>query len=139
MHNVLEARLAGASPQAHSDAHFILGKQFVSEKRYGEAEREFSEVTSLTPADPQGHLWFAQALEAEGRHKEAAQELQTSLKLKETAAAHVALARVYLSLNQPALARTEGQAALNLEPGNHEAEQLLQQTPVGPATSRKTP
>jgi tetratricopeptide (TPR) repeat protein len=139
MHNALEARLEGAAPQAHSDAHSILGKKYVFEKRYAEAEREFSEVTSLTPADPQGHLWLAQALEAEGKHKEAAQELQTSLKLKETAAAHLALAHVYLSVNQPALARTEGQAALTLEPGNREAEQLLQQTPVGPAPSRKTP
>jgi uncharacterized protein HemY len=93
----------------------------------------------LTPADPQGHLLLAQVLETEGKHQEAAAELEASLKLKNTVEAHLALGHVYLSLNQPALARTQGQAALDLDPGNHEAEQLIQQTPVGAATSRKTP
>jgi tetratricopeptide (TPR) repeat protein len=139
MNNALEARLEGASPQAHSDAHLALGEKYVSEKRYVEAEHEFSEVTSLTPADPQGHILLAQALEAEGKHENAAQELQIALKLKDSAEAHLALARVYISLNQPALAKTQGQAALALDPGSQEAQQLLHQIHAGPATSRKTP
>lgn len=139
MNNALEARLAGASPQAHSDAYLALGKKFVSEKRYVEAEHEFTEVTSLTPADPQGHIWLAQALEDEGKHQDAVQELQISLRLKDTLEAHLALARVYLSLHEPALAATQEQAALALEPGNPEAVQLLQQIHAGSATSRKTP
>jgi len=82
---------------------------------------------------------LAQVLETEGKHQEAAAELEASLKLKNTVEAHLSLAHVYLSLNQPALARMQGQAALDLDPGNHEAEQLIQQTPAGAATSRKTP
>jgi Tfp pilus assembly protein PilF len=139
LHNALEQRLATAPPQEHSDVHLALGKKFVTEGRYAEAERELSEVVSLSPADPQGYLLLAQVLETEGKHQEAAAELEASLKLKNTVEAHLSLAHVYLSLNQPAQARMQGQAALDLDPGNHEAEQLIQETPVGGATSRKTP
>ncbi len=139
LHNALEERLANASPQEHSAVHLALGKKFFTERRYAEAEREFSEVVSLTPADPEGYLLLAQVLEAEGKHQEAAAELEASLKLKNTVEAHISLAHVYLSLNQPALARMQGQAALDLDPGNHEAEQLIQQAPAAAATSRKTP
>ena len=131
--------MEGASPQEHSDAHLALGKRFISENRYAEAEREFAEVTSLTPSDPHGYIGLAQALEGEGKHQDAVQELQTALRLKDTVEARLALAHVYLSLNQPALAQVQDQAALALEPGNHDAEQLLQQTQVGPATSREKP
>lgn len=139
LHNALEERLANASPREHSDVHLALGKKFFTDRRYAEAERELSEVVSLAPADPQGHLLLAQVLEAEGKHQEAVAELEASLKLKSTVAAHLSLAHVYLSLNQPALARLQGQAALDLDPGNNEAEQLIQQTPAGAANSRKTP
>ncbi len=67
-------------------------------------------------------------------------ELETSLKLEDSADAHLSLAHVYLSMNQTELARAQGQAALNLEPGNPQAVQLMQQIhgwrPVAP---RKTP
>jgi tetratricopeptide (TPR) repeat protein len=138
-HNALERRLANASPQEHSSAHLALGKKFFEEKRYAEAEREISEAVSWAPADPQGHVLLAQTLEAEGKHQEAAAELQASLKLKDTVEAHLSLARVYLSLNQPALARSQGQAALDLDPRNREAEQLVEQIHGGAAAPRKTP
>ena len=115
------------------------GKKFLAENRYGEAERELAEVVSLSPDDPQVHILLAQALEAEGKHQEAAGELQTSLKLEDTAEAHLSLAHVYLSMNQPELARAQGQAALNLDPGNPQAEQFLQQIHAGAPAARKTP
>jgi Tfp pilus assembly protein PilF len=139
LHNALEEHLANAPPQEHIDAHLALGKKFLAENRYGEAERELAEVVSLSPADPQVHFLLAQALEAEGKHPEAAGELQTSLKLKDSAETHLSLAHVYLSLNQPELARLQGQAALNLDPGNQQAEQFLQQIHAGSPAARKTP
>ncbi len=139
LHNAMEARLANASPQQHIDAHLAEGKKFLAENRYGEAERELGEVVALSPADPQVHLLLAQALEAEGKHQGAAGELQAALKLKDTAEARLSLARVYLSLNQPELARVQGQAALNLDPGNPQAEQFLQQIPAGNPAARKSP
>jgi Tfp pilus assembly protein PilF len=85
------------------------------------------------------HILLAQALQAEGKHHEAAGELQTSLKLKDTPEAHLSLAHVYLSLNQPELARSQGQAALNLDPGNQQVEQFMQQIQAGAPAARKTP
>jgi Tfp pilus assembly protein PilF len=139
LHNALEERLAKASPQEHSDAHLALGQRFLEENRYGEAERELAEVVSLSPNDPQVHILLARALEAQGKLPEAAGELQTSLKLKDTAQAHLSLAYVYVTLNQPEQARLQAQAALNLEPGNLQAEQLLQQIHAGAPAARKTP
>ena len=139
LHNALEERLAGAPPQAHSDAHLAFGKQFLADRRYGQAERELAEVVSLSPSDPQAHILLAQALEGEGKHSAAAGELQISLKLKDAPEAHISLARVYLAMNRPDLARAEGQAALRLEPENRQAEQLLQQIPAGGPAARNTP
>jgi len=139
LHNALEERLANASPRQHIDAHLAQGKKFLAENRYGEAERELAEVVSLSPNNPQAHLLLAQALEAEGKHHEAAGELQTSLKLNDTVEAHLSLAHVYLSMNQPELARLQGQAALHLDPGNRQAEQFLQQIHAGAPAARKTP
>jgi tetratricopeptide (TPR) repeat protein len=139
LHNAMEQHLANVSPQEHINAHLAEGKKFLAQDRYGEAERELAEVVSLSPDDPQAHLLLAQALEAEGKHPAAAGELQTSLKLKDTAQAHLSLARVYLSMNQWDLARLQGQAALNLDPGNQQAQQLLQQIHAGVPAARKTP
>lgn len=139
MHNALEERLATAPPQAHIEAHLALGKKYLAENRYGEAQRELAEVVSLSPTDPAIHILLSQALQGEGKHQEAVTELQTSLELKETAEAHLALARVYLSMNQPELAQSQAQAALNLDGANAQARELLLQIQAGPSTARKTP
>jgi Flp pilus assembly protein TadD/TolB-like protein len=139
LHNALEERLANAPPQAHIDAHLAMGIKFLSENRFGEAERELAEVVSLSPADPRVHLLLAQALEGEGKHPEAVRELQTSLKLQDSVETRLSLAHVYLAMNQPALARVQGQAALDLEPGNNAAQQLLRQIDAGSPAPRKTP
>jgi Flp pilus assembly protein TadD len=138
LHNAMEERLAKASPQEHIDAHLAEGKKFLAENRYGEAERDLAEVVSLSPNNPQAHLLLAQALEAEGKHHEAEAEIQSSLRLKDTAEAHLSLAHVLLSMNQPELARLQGLAALNLDPGNKEAQQFLQQIQAGAPAARKT-
>jgi tetratricopeptide (TPR) repeat protein len=139
LHNAMEQHLANASPQQHIDAHLAEGKKLLAENRYGEAERELAEVVSLSPADPQPHILLAQALEAEGKHHEAVGELQNSLKLKDTVEAHLSLAHVYLSMNQPEMARLQGQAALHLDPGNRQAAEFLEQIHAGAPAARKTP
>jgi hypothetical protein len=42
-------------------------------------------------------------------------------------------------MNQPELARSQGQAALNLDPGNQQVEQFMQQIQAGAPAARKTP
>jgi len=139
LHNAMEARLAGAPTQEHVNAHLSEGKKYLAANRFGEAERELTEVVALSPGSPEGHLLLAQALEAEGKLQEAVGECQTSLKLKDTWKAHLSLAHVYLSLNQSDLARSQVQAVLNLEPGNQQAEQFLKQIPAEAPAARKTP
>ena len=139
MHNAMEAHLANASLQKHVDAHMADGKKLLGENRYGEAEHEFAEVVSLSPDDPQVHILLAEALEGQGKHHEAEVELQTSLKLQDTAQAHLSLARIYLAMSQPNLALAQGQAALSIEPGNEQAEHLIQQIQAGAPAARKTP
>ena len=139
MHNAMEAHLANASLQKHVDAHMAEGKKLLTESRYGEAEHELREVVSLSPDDPQVHILLAEALEGQGKHHEAAAELQNSIKLQDTAQAHLSLARIYLATNQTDLALAQGQAALGLEPGNEQAAQLIQQIQAGTPAARKTP
>ena len=138
LHNATEQRLATASLQDHIDTHLAEGKKLLAANRYGEAEHELAEVVSLAPSDPQAHILLAQALEAEGKHSNAVGELQTSLKLHDSVEARLSLARVFLAMNQPELARAQGQAALQLEPGNPQAMQLMQQIPAAPP-ARNTP
>lgn len=139
LQNAMEQHLANASPQERIDTHLAEGKRFLAQDRYGEAERELAAVVSLAPDDPQAHLLLAQALQGEGKHPEAAGQLQTSLKLKDTAEAHLSLGYVYLSMNQRDLARLQGQAALKLDPGNAQAQQFLQQINAGTPAARKMP
>jgi Tfp pilus assembly protein PilF len=53
--------------------------------------------------------------------------------------AHLMLARVYLSLDRPQAARDQSQAALSLDPNNHEAQALMDKIPDGTPGERKTP
>ena len=84
----------------HAAVHKSRGKNFVSEGRLSEAERELAEATSLTPGDSDAHLSLAQILEAENKHQEAVGEFQTALKLQDSFAGHLGLGRAYISLDR---------------------------------------
>src|SRR5206468_1771078 len=98
--NALEESLASEPPAQHGGVHYARGEKFLAASRLPEAERELAETVSLLPQDADAHLALGQVYELEGRHQDAVSELETSLKLKDTAPAHLWLARVYLSLNQ---------------------------------------
>jgi tetratricopeptide (TPR) repeat protein len=125
--NAMEATLAHEPPKEHGDVHLVRGQQFLTENRLPEAEHELTEAVSLLPDDGEAHLALGQVYELENRHRDAARELEASLKLRDTALAHVWLARVYLALNQVEAARSQGQLALNLDPQNRYAKNLVEQ------------
>jgi Flp pilus assembly protein TadD len=139
VHNALEERLAGMPADEHAAVHKARGKNFASEKRLPEAERELAEAASLSPGDSEAHLSLAQILEAEDKHQEAVGEFQTALKLKDNLAGHLGLARVYMSLDRREQARQEVEAALKLDPGNQEAQELIRQILSHPAATKKEP
>ena len=134
VHNALEERLASLPADQHAAVYKSRGKNFVSEGRLAEAERELAEATSLVPGDSEAHLSLAQILDAEGKHQEAVGEFQAALKLQDSFAGHLGLARVYLSLNRREQARQEGEAALKLNPENREAQELVGHIPPSVAT-----
>jgi tetratricopeptide (TPR) repeat protein len=137
--NALEERLQGESSARHAEAYLVRGKDFLAAGRPHEAERELVEAVSLLPQDSEVHLALAEAYEAQGRHREAATELEASLKLHDTVTAHLLLARIYLSLDQLQAARDHSQAALSLDPDNHEAQTLMNEIPEAAPAERKTP
>ena len=110
--NVPEECLSKLRPLEQGESHLNHGRKFVAEKRFPEAERKLTEALSLMPTSEEAHALLGQVLEAEGRHREAVTELETALGLKDSPGVRVALARVYLSLNEPVLARDQGRAAL---------------------------
>lgn len=139
LHNVIEQRMANASLRKDIDSHLAESKKLLAANRYADAEHELAETVRLDPDDPDVHILLARALEAEGKHQEAATELRHSLMLDDSVDAHVSLAQVYVSMNQLELARAQGQAALKLEPGNQQALELMQQLHSGAVSTGKKP
>jgi len=136
--SALEKSLEGEPPEQRGEVHLARGKEFLAKGRLNEAERELRETVTLLPGASEAHLALAQVYEAQGRRREAAAELETSLKLQNSVTAHLHLARVYLSLDQPEAARDHSRAALSLEPDNHEAQELMDQIPrLAPAAGKK--
>ncbi|HEY6292598.1 MAG TPA: tetratricopeptide repeat protein [Terriglobia bacterium] len=125
LHNTEEARLSRESPEQHAEAHISEGKKLLAAGSLAEAERALDEADTLIPQSSEVHLVLGQVYEAEGRHQEAAEEFKTSLQLDNNAVTHLWLGRVYLSMNQAALAVEQGRAALALDPGSAEAERLV--------------
>ena len=124
--NALEETLASDPPAQHGGVHYARGEKFLAASRLPEAERELAETVSLLPQDADAHLALGQVYELQGRHQDAVSELETSLKLKDTAPAHLWLARVYLSLNQFERAQDQGQIALSMDPENRYARNLVE-------------
>ena len=139
VNNALEERFAGMPAGEHAAVRKSRGARFVNEGRLSEAEHEFEEATSLVPGDRDAHMSLAQVLEAEGKHQEASGDFQTALKLQDSFAGRIGLARVYLSLGRSEQARQEVEAALKLEPESREAQELIRQISSHPSGARKEP
>ena len=139
VHNAQEESLARKSPAEHAEAHLSRGRNLLSQGRLAEAERELAEAISLVPQNDKAHLSLAEVLEAEGKHLDARSEVETALKLNDSSAAHLMLARVYLSLNRIDVALAQSKTALNLDPNNREAALLVDQIQAQTMPGRKSP
>ncbi len=137
VHNALEASLAAQPAEKQSGVHLSRGEKFLAASRLPEAEHEFKECLTLTPRDADVHLSLGQVYELQGRHQQAADELENSLRIKNSAPAHIWLARVYVSLNRMADARQHGQLALALDPQNRYARSLIEHIDQRPARRQK--
>jgi tetratricopeptide (TPR) repeat protein/TolB-like protein len=119
---------AGAAAQASADttaAHVRRARQELAAGRLDAAEAEFRSALRTDPNNAAAHRGLAELHRRRGKLDDAVKELEASLTARDSAAARTILARVYLELKKPELARTEAQRALKLAPNYAEAKELL--------------
>jgi tetratricopeptide (TPR) repeat protein len=111
--------------QNDGQIHLKQGMDSLAAGRLPEAEKELAEAVSLLPGNSEARCALGQVYEMEGKHTLAATELGASLNEKNSAQAHLWLARTYLSLNHPEAAIKQAKAVLQIDPGNAEAKGLV--------------
>ncbi len=109
----------------HTQFHLTRGRQFLAGGKLDEAQREFTEAAVVAPRDIAAHQGLAEIHRRRGRLDDAVRELRAALAIRDNAASHIALARVFIQKNLGAQARDELRLALKLEPTSAEARQLL--------------
>jgi len=119
-----ESRLSKATPQEHAAFHIERGDQFLKQGFSLEAQTAFQEAIVLDPMNGAAHVGLAQALEADGKQKEAAAEANAALRIQPSAAALLILARQNLQDNKLTAASEEVERALVLDPKNQDAQKL---------------
>jgi tetratricopeptide (TPR) repeat protein len=139
INNSLDAKLAKLPPEESARVHIVRGDEFIKEGLFPEAVRQLSEAVSLTPDDSAAHLFLGEAYELHGEHQKAIDQLQTSLKLYNSAVTHLWLAHAYFSLREFTQALDESKDALSLDPGNPDATRLLESIQQQTKNLRKTP
>jgi tetratricopeptide (TPR) repeat protein len=123
--NSLEKEFAHQPPQEHGRFHLARGEEFIKEGRFPEAIRELTEADSLLPNNSEVCLFLGQAYELYGEHQKALDEFNRAIALNNNAITHLWLAHAYLSLHQPSEALSQSQMALSMDPGNRDAEGLI--------------
>jgi len=129
---------SGPAGSSGSASHLRRARQLFTAGMLAEAEREFRAAIAENPNDAAAHRGLAEVLRRQDRSDQAIGELRVSLSLRETAAAHADLGRLYLEEQKPNLARPELERALQLAPGYTPALQLLQRLSP-PKPGGKTP
>ncbi len=107
-------------------AHLRRGRQELSAGHADAAEKEFRAVLAADPTSPAAHRGLAEIDRRQGKMDDAVKELQSSLEARDSAVVRTMLAKVYLEMKKPTLARTEAEKALKLAPNYAEAKQLLE-------------
>lgn len=114
------------SPADAAVAHIRRGRQELGAGRLDSAEKEFRAALTNDPNNAFAHRELADIYRRRGNLEAAVKELQTALAARESASAHVTLARIYLEQKKPELARTEVQKAVKIAPNYTEAKELLE-------------
>jgi tetratricopeptide (TPR) repeat protein len=105
--------------------HLDRGRRLYEREEDREALTELRRAVYLSPYEAQAHLLIGRILLRGGRPREAVDALKISIWSTDSAAARVALAEVYLKLQNPASARAELERALALDPASADAKRIL--------------
>jgi tetratricopeptide (TPR) repeat protein len=114
-----------------STAHIRRGRQELSAGRVDAAENEFRAALAADGSSASAHNGLAEVFRRRGKLDDAVKELQASLAIRDSAAVRTTLARVYLELKKPDLAKAEVEQALKLAPKYPEAKELLDRLQKG--------
>jgi tetratricopeptide (TPR) repeat protein len=106
--------------------HIDRGRQFLDSGNLDDAQRAFIEALLLAPLDPSAHTGLAQVYERQGRPNDGVREYRAALASRDDLPTRVALAQLLARQDRLAEARAELQLVLAREPGNPEAQQLLE-------------
>ncbi len=106
-----------------------LAKQYLAAKQLDKAEQLLMRVIQDAPQSIEARLIMANVLEVKGEKNRAISELRAAVWLQESASARLQLSHLYLSLNRKEEAKAEALIALDLEPGNAEAKEILKNLP----------
>ena len=107
--------------------HLERGRQFLQSGDLDDAQRAFIEALLLAPLDPDAHTGLAEVYERQGRPSDGVREYRAALASRDDLGTRVALAGLLVRQDRLAEARTELQLVLGRDPGNANAEQLLEQ------------
>jgi Tfp pilus assembly protein PilF len=106
--------------------HLRRGRQELTAGHTDVAEKEFRAVLAADPGSPAAHRGLAEIDRRQGKMDDAVKELLASLEARDSAVVRTTLAKVYLEMKKPNLARAEVEKALKLAPNYAEAKQLLE-------------
>lgn len=137
MQSWAEQRYARADARSHARFHIELGKELLTHGFADQAEREFHEAATLDSSSTAALVGLAQVYDARGDAREARSEAEAALRIGESADAYLLLGRLDLRENRVQAAAQNADRAIQLEPGNIEAQDLKRT--VAAKLAEKTP
>jgi tetratricopeptide (TPR) repeat protein len=119
-----EQQFIRSDPHAHSRYHVELGKELLAHGFTTEAEAEFRHAALVDPSSPAPLAALAEDYNTRGDAREVRAQAEASLRIRESAAAYLILARLDLQENKNESASQNITRALQLEPGNPAGQEL---------------
>jgi tetratricopeptide (TPR) repeat protein len=119
-----EERFARSDPRTHARYHIELGKELMAHGFTTEAEAEFRHAATVDPSSVAPLTALAENYEARGDGREARDQAEAALRIRESAEAYLILARLDLRENRMDAAAQNISRALQLEPANSTGQDL---------------
>jgi tetratricopeptide (TPR) repeat protein len=119
-----EERFARSDPRAHARFHIELGKELMAHGFTTQAEAEFRHAAAVDPLSVAPLTALAERYEARGDAREARDQAEAALRIRESAEAYLILARLDLRENRTEAAAQNINRALQLEPGSAAGQDL---------------
>ena len=128
----VEAAIVEAGQRDQRDLaalHLANGRRLYATGRDGDALAELRRVVYLSPYDREAHLLIGRLHLRGGRSSEAIDALKISIWSEDTVAARLALAEAHIAARDAEAGRAELDRVLQMDPGNGEAQRLLDGLP----------